>query len=286
MPKVVSVRQRIANRQNARRPRRKTTRSLFKLHPTKLTPIKPKLKNRRASASSQSTLKKRQSKIPTDSTLKNLLAHYQPRNQIERTLVERIALCSERLNRSRRFETDAVRDAYLDLGEIDKLITGLRRQLVSDEESLQNARRLSQLLNTPEDQLTPDERDSRSLLYDQFALKHKAYLFGPEHKNILATVIDMLPRVIGSSAKSATSLQNELTELETQRTEILQSRSEANLLPNHYALKDLVRYESMLDRHLHRAIAQLRELRKVRRNIKPRRRPFKESKKVPHNDTT
>ncbi len=283
MPKTVSVRQRLANRQNARRPRRRVTKYPRKL---KLTAAQWPIKNKHSNPSSQSTLKKRQPKIPTDATLKNLLAHYQPRNQIERTLVERIALCSERLNRSRRFETDAVRDAYLDLGEIDKLITGLRRQLVSDEESLQNARRLSQLLNTPDDQLTPDERDSRSLLYDQFALKHKAYLFGPDHKNILATVIDMLPRVIGSSAKSATSLQNELTELETQRTEILQSRCEANLLPNHYALMDLVRYESMLDRHLHRAIAQLRELRKVRRNIKPSRRPFSKCKSVPHHDTT
>jgi hypothetical protein len=264
MPKVVSNEQRLANRQNAR-------------HSTG-----PKTPTGKAH-SSRNALKHgllakdvvingpQLSEIQADfdALLADLVSELKPRTLIEETLVERIATCYWRLRRAQRFEVGAIRDALETPDPHAHALQKLRFKLASAEGALSLESELDHLLKIPEDQLTPGQRCEIETQADDFAQVNHFNFLGIEPPARMDLIRKSLPEIVNDLKRKISALREELETAERDESLRRARRPFISALPDRDALLKVVRYENMLDRQIHRALAELRRLRAV-----------------PHNDTT
>jgi len=260
MPERPSERKRIANRQNAR----KST-----------GPKTPAGKRRVArNALRHGLLAKElvieggrapESAAEFASLVNDVTAAMGPRDGIERALVGRIAACLWRLQRAQRFEVGAIRSAA-EQAEAEGPRAGPMTQRIGAElEHLQAAsafaRRQIGLLRHPLEKLGRTER----LEVEQWLRRAGAQCDPPR-----ADVTD--PAVL---EKALTIAQADLEHAERGVEECMSRRAEAMAadaesesrrawqacLPSERKLFRLIRYESMLDRQLHRALSEFRRRR-------------------------
>jgi len=259
MKKVVSNEQRLANRQNARQS------------------TGPKSRDGMA-RSSRNALKHgllardvviggpdlSETQADFDSLLADPMSELKPRTLIEETLVERIATGYWRLRRAQRFEVGAIRDALETPDAQTQDLEKLRTQLESAEARLRCESRLDELLKIPEkDEFTLDQRREIETLLRDFAREEYLHLLGIEPQKQLDFIRTTLPRIIDRLRGKVSDLRTQLDA--AQRDESLRSarRPFTAALPDRDALLKIVRYENMLDRQIHRALAELRRLRAV-----------------------
>ena len=260
MPKVVSEKQRRANRQNAQ----KST--------------GPKTADGKARAS-RNALKHgllakdvvitgtdlSESRADFDAFLADLCSELKPRGLIEETMVERIATCYWRLRRVQRFEAAAIRGA-LDTPDPDAPdLARIQRKLKGAEHALATESRLAALLDKPLDQRSLNERrELEQSLRDfpnAYALRPPD-LDGPSLENHVRRA---LPNIIRTLQDEIDTLRAQSRTAENDQALRRARRPFIASLPDRDALLRVVRYENMLDRQIHRALAELRR----RSNVPP-----------------
>ena len=201
-----------------------------------------------------------------DAFLADLRVELEPRNLIEQTLVERIATCFWRLRRVQRFEVGALRglletpDAFR--AEIDKL----RKDLHDARHDQALEKRLAELLDKPADRLTPDEAAELEHSLADFGRVSGLAILKLDRAATEQKARDLVPDVLRRCRLRIDQLQTALSAAE-QRSAVHRSHA-AHLanLPERDALQRVVRYETMLDRQIHRAIAELQRRRVTRRD--------------------
>ncbi|MCH7994756.1 MAG: hypothetical protein IIB57_09980 [Planctomycetes bacterium] len=260
MPKVVSEKQRRANRQNAQ----------------KSTGPKTAAGKARASrnALKHGLLAKdvvitgtdlAESRADFDAFLADLCAELKPQGLIEETMVERIATCYWRLRRVQRFEAAAIRGA-LDTADPDAPdLARIQRKLKGAEHALATESRLAALLDKPLDQRSLNERRELEQSLRDFP---NAYALRPpdlEGPSLENHVRHALPNIIRTLQAGIDTLRAQSRTAENDQALRRARRPFIASLPDRDALLRVVRYENMLDRQIHRALAELRR----RRNVPP-----------------
>ena len=258
MPKIVSDKQRRANRQNAK----------------KSTGPKSAAGKARASrnALKHGLLAKdvvitgtdfNENRAEFDAFLADLCSELKPQGLIEETLVERIATCYWRLRRVQRFEVAAIRSA-LDTADPDAPdLERIQRKLKGAEHALATESRLAALLDKPLHQRGPNERrELEQSLRDfpnAYALRPPD-LDGPSLENHVRRA---LPNIIRTLQDEIDTLRAQSRTAENDQALRRARRPFIASLPDRDALLRVVRYENMLDRQIHRALAELRRRRTV-----------------------
>ncbi len=258
MPKVVSEKQRRANRRNAQ----------------KSTGPKTVAGKARASrnALKHGLLAKdvvitgtdfNENRAEFDAFLADLCSELKPQGLIEETLVERIATCYWRLRRVQRFEVAAIRGA-LDTPDPDAPdLARIQRKLKGAEHALATESRLAALLDKPLHQRSLNERrELEQSLRDfrsAYALRPPD-LVGPSLEN---QVRHALPDIIRTLQVATDTLRVQCRTAENDHALRRARRPFIASLPDRDALLRVVRYENMLDRQIHRALAELRRRRIV-----------------------
>ena len=258
MPKVVSNEQRLANRQNARHSTGPKT-PTGKAHSSR-NALKHGLLARDVVINGPQLS---ETQADFDALLADLLRELKPRTLMEETLVERIATCYWRLRRAQRFEVGAIRDALETPDPQAQALEKLRSKLASAQGALSLESELDDLLKIPEDQLTPGQRREIETQADDFAQVNHFNFLGIEPPARMDLIRKSLPGIVKDLEKKIRALREELDVAE--RDESLRSarRPFTSALPDRDALLKVVRYENMLDRQIHRALAELRRLRAV-----------------------
>jgi len=260
MPKVVSAKQRLANRRNAR----KST-----------GPKSARGKARSARNALKHGLLAQDVVVDTphgherqadfDALLADLVADLKPQSLIEQTLVERIATCYWRLRRAQRLEAGAIRSALQapDPGaaEIEKS----RRALDETTASLRLECRLAQ------ERSSEQTAELQHSLTD-FAEARGLTALGLEGQALEDRARNMLPPIIAALERKLTSLRVSVEAAEQQRAARGASEGALASLPCGDAFLRVVRYETMLDRQIHRALAELRRLYTVPRRDTKRKK--------------
>ena len=258
MKKVVSIEQRLANRQNARQ---------------STGPQTPDGKDR----SSRNALKHgllakdvvingpdlSETQADFDSLLADLMSELKPRTLIEETLVERIATGYWRLRRAQRFEVGAIRDALETPDSQAQALEKLRSKLASAQGALSLESELDGLLKIPEDQLTSDQRREIETQVEDVAQVTHLRALGVETLDRMDLIRNTLPEIINGLKEKILALREELETAERDESLRRARRPFTSALPDRDALLKIVRYENMLDRQIHRALAELRRLRAV-----------------------
>ena len=198
--------------------------------------------------------------------LETLLEQFDPQNVIEQALVERVAACFWRLRRAQRFEVGALREA---LDECHRHDTPGQDEVDRLQGQLQHARdlrgqraddlRFLQALNLDDPQALHDARP----MLDRLETRYSGAVWklpAPQMRDIL---LRELPKWIREfDEQEIPAIEHSLQEARKYRTLRLERRALAAALPAPEEVLKLVRYENMLDRQLHRALAQLQRRRK------------------------
>jgi hypothetical protein len=258
MKKVVSTEQRLANRQNARQ---------------STGPQTPDGKARSArNALKHGLLAKdvvingpdlSETQADFDALLADLLSELNPRTLIEETLVERIATGYWRLRRAQRFEAGAIRDALEAPDPKTQALEKLRKTLHDAQGELALETRLAELLEKPEDQRTADESRELQASLEDFANVNGLAPLGLEGPDHIRHVREALPEVLDDFHAKVDTLRTQLDDAERDDSLRRARRTFTSALPDRDAMLKIVRYENMLDRQIHRALAELRRLRAV-----------------------
>jgi len=197
-----------------------------------------------------------------DALLADLMSELKPRTLIEETLVERIATGYWRLRRTQRFEPGAIRDA-LAADPPAQAREKLRAKLDSAQRALDRHSRLNNLHEIPDDQLTPDLIREIEILLEDFVRVAAFDLYGVNPAQRIEVIRKILPQALTALQKKVHGLRAELETAERDESHRLARRPFTSALPDRDALLKIVRYENMLDRQIHRALAELRRLRAV-----------------------
>jgi len=258
MPKVVSDKQRRANRQNAK----------------KSTGPKTAAGKARASrnALKHGLLAKdvvitgtdfNESRAEFDAFLADLCAELKPQGLIAETLVERIATCYWRLRRVQRFEVGAIRGALAAPDPDAPDLARIQRKLKDAENALATESRLAALLAKPLHQRSPNERSELEQSLRDF---RSAFALRPpdlEGRSLENQVRHALPKIIQNLQTATDTLRAQSRTAENDHALRRARRPFIASLPDRDALLRVVRYENMLDRQIHRALAELRRRRTV-----------------------
>ena len=257
MPKVVSEKQHRANRKNA-------TKSTGPKTPAgKTTVSRNALKHGLLAKDVVITgTDLTECRAEFDAFLADLCSELQPDGLIEETLVERIATCYWRLRRVQRFEVGAIRGT-LDATDPDApAMAQIRRKLTDAEHALSTESRLAALLDKPPDQRTPPDNLEleRSLpdFQSAYALPH----LDGGGQSLEDRVRNALPRIVQNVQARVDALRAQSRAAENDHALRAARRPFIASLPDRDALLRVVRYENMLDRQIHRALAELRRRRK------------------------
>jgi hypothetical protein len=261
MPKVVSHRQLAANRRNARQ---------------STGPVTPDGKTRSARNALRHGLLSAHVVVSAgdgaerteefQALLDSLLEEFDPHDVIEQALVERVAACFWRLRRAQRFEVGALRES---LDECQRDDGTAHDEVARLQDELHDARELRdqrandlhflQALNLDDPQTF---RDARPML-DQLQTRYSGAVWqlpAPQMRDIL---LRELPQEIREfDEQEIPAIEHRLEEARKYRRLRLERRALAAALPAPEEVLKLVRYENMLDRQLHRALAQLQRRRK------------------------
>ncbi len=215
--------------------------------------------------------------------LDRLVQQFDPRDAIEHALVERVAACFWRLRRAQRFEVGALHEAldqsrrHPDDDQLAKLqgalhhTHNLRRHHAEDLQFLQGL-----------DLNDPDAVKNARPMLDKIRLRFSGDVWDFPIPQMCELLLRKLPEYIRDFD------DHEIPAIETR---IEEAREDAKLrrerraltaaLPPPQEVLKLVRYESMLDRQLHRALARLDRRRSSRVGTRTRHLPSpKNEKKV------
>lgn len=315
MTNVVSAKKRRANRRNARRstgPRSADAKRRSSQNALKHGILADDVVVRSVAG--------REQQADFDALLADLHHALRPKNRIEQTLVERIATCHWRLRRVHRFEHGQLRNALESAEKTTRFVHDARLQFDEAMRDFAYQQATLDLLGRAPGQLSPAELDRLDERVTILAKYHKLLSADPDpdsdavnvHSDALSSRnADLAPQptplhLDGPSAANADApsealknrLRAELPRLLREREAKLQ-RARADLdaaerdaaarcekasllasLPESEALTRIVRYENMLDRQLHRALAELRRSRAGRQTHGRRpNRPFPSSRR-------
>lgn len=192
-----------------------------------------------------------------DSLLADLVEELQPAGPLEESIVERIATCYWRLARAHRFESLALEtndQPFVPTDDLDRI----RKRLADAQAELAQLDVKIALYAKPQETRTPEEA-AKVTEWD------KEWDKGPFEYLVHAR---MLPRHALYVTRKRPELETKVAEIAAElRAAEQRARSErvrhslAGLLPEGRDLLNVVRYESMLDRQIHRALAELKRLR-------------------------
>jgi hypothetical protein len=197
--------------------------------------------------------------------------HADPQGFIEETLVQRIAACYWRLARVHRTEALAVHSTPAATPSDERSPQALQTRIDTFTQQITLGRRILELHAKPADQLTPEEsreREAKVLEWcGPWEYAREAFRRSIHEGRMESDVRGFLADYEASIAETRQELGA------AERAQALQSAHGApnETLPARQSLLCVIPYESMLDRQLHRAIAELRRLR-LRRLGRPRRK--------------
>lgn len=256
MKRVVSDRTRAANRRNAK----KST-----------GPRTPRGKARAARNALKHGLLARDVVVNTphaaedaadfDALLADLLAELQPKTVVEETLVERIATCYWRLRRVQRLEGAAVRGALDAADPYADRITQTARSRDDTAAALRVERRLAELLDKPDDVRSPQESAEMESSLADFARVNALAALGISGEDVKPRIRQLLPDVVAGLERKLATLNDKLESAERDRAAWRAAHGEQASLPAGEIFLRILRFETLLDRQIHRALAELRRLR-------------------------
>lgn len=193
-----------------------------------------------------------------DALLNDLCAELKPHGIVEKTLVERIATCYWRLRRAQQFEADAIRGALETqrTGPSEADLKRVQAELDQTCKDLATERRLHQLLDLPDDRRTKQQANELDRFLEEFARAYSLDEPNPQGNDREHQARNVLPGVLRRLERKAATLHTERDA--AQRQQVLHEHQLSASLPDGSALIKVVRYETMLDRQIHRAFAELR----------------------------
>ena len=198
--------------------------------------------------------------------LESLHAQFQPQDAVEQIPVDRVAACYWRLRRAQRYEVGAVRERLDDCRstsnnpgphttKLFKRFENLESQLTLEQQSLR-------ILSTPVEKLKDFERLRR-----ETALSNAA-------NTLKQPTLDLTDPAVMQEAVKACHIEIAAMERELEKCKSVEyeaadkydaladsRRPLLAALPADEPLNRLIRYETMLDRQLHRALSELRRRR-------------------------
>lgn len=205
-----------------------------------------------------------------------LEAQFQPCDTIEHALVERVAACFWRIRRARRFEMGAVEEARDEFrrreSNADLRLENFRRSLADARADLQLFEQDLSFLQSLPDLHDPEAGRQAAPQLAKLAL-NLAVRFAPLSEVLPPPVLAKLLRgqledKIEKTTQRIAHLQRCIRDEEVSARH-RDGRAHAAALPNYYEMLKLVRYETMLDRQLNKALDQL-ERRRPRAEPIPR----------------
>ena len=194
--------------------------------------------------------------------LDSLLDQFNPRDVIERSLVQRVAACFWRLRRAQRFEVGALREALADSrknhdpagDEIARLdaqllhVQGMRSQRETDLQYLQS-------LNLDDPKVLNDARP----MMDKLRTRYSGAVWNlPLHQAREILLRELPAEIREYDEREIPAARKRLDDAREAYKVRLERRALTACLPAPEEVLKLVRYENMLDRQLHRALDQLR----------------------------
>ncbi len=200
----------------------------------------------------------REQQADFDALLADLHRALRPKNRIEQTLVERIAACDWRLRRVHRFEAGQMHKALESAEEVTSLAHDARVQFDEGMREFAYEQATLELLGRTPDQLSPAELDQLDERVTVLAKFHKLLNADAAPEALKDRLRAELPRLL---REREAHMQRVRADLDAAERESAQRREKAALLaslPESEALTRIVRYENMLDRQLHRSLAELR----------------------------
>lgn len=221
--------------------------------------------------------------------LRDLKAEFNPKTAVQHVLVERVATCFWRLRRAQRFELGAIAES---LDQCSRTDTEVSEDLAKLQDRLHRA--------------TTRLRCRRD---DLESIQHLTGLDDPDtaarfERHLTNIANDVSPLAAGlppvrlhefllaKLSQSVEDLEAEIPRISAQIKETADREKHrldrsplTGSLPATQELLKLVRYENMLDRHLHRALAQLTRRRSeshadAPRRGRPRKKPGRPRKKT------
>lgn len=210
-----------------------------------------------------------------------------PQGPVQKTIVERLAVSYWRLLRAQRYEVRAQRAAVggaLPPDADPPAIEKLTRQLQEAQADLHRDETLLEMLHQP-----PDPADPKAQADFQDLVRQTLQSFDddlPDHPESEwhETVVDQLQESAQECRVRVTKRREQLADAQ-RRAELHTARAAADAaLPDQPTMTRLVRYESMLDRHFHRALHELRnwQTKSSRSRPLPTRNRKKNSRKRTH----
>lgn len=198
--------------------------------------------------------------------LEDLVDDFQPANVLEQTLVERVATCYWRLHRAQRYEVEALQESIAQSPEPPQdLIDNLTNQIRHCDETTSVCHRILPLLNEPPGTLTAAQVDD---IHQGLLMLAQRYPDVPTGRDEDRKVIrDRMFSLVESCAFEAAQLGVRLCALQRDRAPDVHRKRMDAALPRGDNLSRVVRYETMLDRQFHRALAELRAMRRVKLNV-------------------
>ena len=193
--------------------------------------------------------------------LRELQDHFDPRDVIERMLVDRVAAGLWRLRRAQRFEAGAIRESLdecrrADLHAEDHL-ENLKYSLASDQAHLDVHRHNLKFLQSLPDLADPAAAEKARPDLDALAthfLPSARHLPTPK---LCEALIEHFEEKLDGLEPRVTRLKRQIKDEKKYGKLRLQRRALTGSLPSPAEVSTLIRYETMLDRQIHRALAQL-----------------------------
>jgi len=219
-----------------------------------------------------------ESQADFDALLADFCRELRPNGLIEETLVERIATCYWRLRRAQRFEAGAIRGSLESPDPAEEALEKHRKKLDNAILDLNQELRLGKLLEKPADRLSPQETQECEQQVNDFARAHGLTLRNLDAQALKDAVKTELPQVISALCEKVARLRAEFDTAQRREHANTEKRRTAAFLPEGDGLLKVVRYETMLDRQIHRALAELRRrrvpMRVTRKNNTCQTNPF------------
>ena len=196
-----------------------------------------------------------------------LLDEFHPQDVIDQALVQRVAACFWRLRRAQRFEVGALRES-LDECRRDpdhNELAELQDELHRAHESRSRQAEYFEFLQAfdPSD---PEAVNNARPMLEKIMLRFSSDVWQLPVPQICEVLLRKLPDYINAiDEQEIPEIERRLEEARKYDTLRLQRQALSAALPAPEQVLRLVRYETMLDRQLHRALTQLQRRRSPKR---------------------